>query len=91
MEGEQKKNVVGNIYGSRISNTGRWLNLIVATKIDGKEVRITCPVKIVEVSEKPHAIMGLTGKTATIYAIPVYDDVKPKEEPVKIEYGEMPF
>ena len=91
MANEEKKNEVGNIYGARISKNGQWLNLIVATKINGEDVRITCPIRIAEVSEKPHVVMGLTGKTATIYAIPVYEDKKPKEEPAKIYDGEMPF
>ena len=90
---EKKKNELGNIYGSRISKNGRWLNLFIVTIVKGEEVRITCPVRIEEISEKPHAQIGTAKpRKATIYGIPVYDDVAlPKEQKAADEDNDLPF
>lgn len=89
---EQKKNELGNIYGSRISKNGKWLNLLIVTHVGGQEVRITCPVRIVEFSDKPHAEIG-TGaqRCASIYGIKVYEDRKPTEEQAAAEDSDLPF
>lgn len=88
-------NLVGNIYGSRVSKNGKWLNLIIAFKMNGEEMKITCPVKIDETEDKPFAIIkeisedGL--KRAAICGVKVYEDRKepPKqEEPLS---DDLPF
>ena len=90
---EQKKNELGNIYGSRISKNGKWLNLLIVTHVDGKEVRITCPIRIAEEydgsNKKPVAQIGF--KSASIYDIPVYDDVKPSKAQAEAEDSDLPF
>ncbi len=89
---EQKKNELGNIYGSRISKNGKWLNLLIVTHVGGQEVRITCPVRITETSEKPHAEIGTgTQRCATIYGVKVYEDNKPTEEQAAAEDSDLPF
>lgn len=92
MENQQKqyKNELGNIYGSRISKNGNWLNLIIVTTIKGEVTYITCPVRIEEISEKPHAqIGGSPQQYATIYGIKVYEDRKEDEQP-KVDL-DLPF
>ena len=98
MEDYKKKNELGNIYGSRISKNGNWLNLLIITHINGEEVRITCPVRLAENFEeatgKPHAQTshntdGL--RFASIYLIPVYEDKKPTEEQAAAEDSNLPF
>ena len=89
---EEKKNELGNIYGSRISKNGKWLNLLIVTHVGGQEVRITCPVRITETSEKPHAEIGTgTQRRATIYGVNVYEDNKPSEEQAAAEDSDLPF
>lgn len=87
---EQKKNELGNIYGSRVSKNGNWLNLLIVTNVGGQEVRITCPVKIVEISEKPHAQISAQ-RYATIYGIKVFEDRKPTEAQAAAEDSDLPF
>lgn len=89
---EQKKNELGNIYGSRISKNGNWLNLLIVTHVGGQEVRITCPVRINGTSDKPHAEIG-TGaqRYASIYGIKVYEDSKPTEAQAAAEDSDLPF
>ena len=79
---EEKKNDLGNIYGSRISKNGKWLNLIVAVK----DNKITIPIKLGETQDKPFALVkdietldGENLKRAVVLNIPVYED-KPKQE-----------
>lgn len=85
---ENVKNELGNIYGSRISKNGKWLNLIIKATIEGKETFITCPVKLgsEEKSEvKAYAVLCSSldeGMHAFINNIKVYQDKKP-EEPKK--------
>ena len=88
---EKKINAeLGHIYGSRISKNGNWLNLSITTIIEGKTWRITCPVRIAETSDKPHAEIGTgTQRYASIYGIKVYEDAKPKQE--SDEIGDLPF
>ena len=78
----KSKNELGRIYGSRISKSGKYLNLIIAAAIEGKEIKITCPVRIVEdydgSNNKPVAQIGM--KSASIYDVPVFEDSKPKQE-----------
>lgn len=92
MENQQKqyKNELGNIYGSRISKNGNWLNLIIVTTIKGEVTYITCPVRIEEISEKPHAQVS-AGKErfATIYGLRIYEDRKEAEQP-KVDL-DLPF
>ena len=92
-EENKKKNELGNIYGSRISKNGNWLNLLIVTHIHGEEVRITCPVRIAETyNDKPHAEIGTgTQRYASIYGIKVYEDNKPNEAQAKAEDSDLPF
>ena len=94
MENENKKNELGNIYGSRISKNGKWLNLLIVTHVGGQEVRITCPVRMVEnkVAGKPHAeIVTGAQRCASICGIKVYEDKKPTEEQAAAEDSDLPF
>ena len=99
---DQKKNELGNIYGSRISKNGKWLNLLIVSHIDGREVRITCPVRMEEnkLDGKPiakfhlgeHPLNGELDKTkAMILYIPVYEDRKPNEAQAAAEDSDLPF
>lgn len=92
---ENVKNELGNIYGSRISKNGNWLNLIIKVIIEGKETFITCPVKLADFEEangKTHAGLEYARTSegdyyierANIWGIKVYQDKKP-EEPKKEE------
>lgn len=102
---QQKKNELGNIYGSRISKNGNWLNLLIVTHINGQEVRITCPVRFEEnaVEGKPYAQFHLKtdgevvpaiekdkSKAMLLY-IPVYEDRKPNEAQAAAEDSDLPF
>ena len=102
---EQKKNELGNIYGSRISKNGNWLNLLIVTHVGGQEVRITCPVRILkeideDTGKKPHAVIEMAcdvngnkypvGK-ALIAGLPIYEDKKPTEAQAKAEDSDLPF
>lgn len=91
---EQKKNELGNIYGSRISKNGKWLNLLIVTHVDGKETRITCPVRLNDDCKHPFAFTELDAEGATrasICHIPVYDDVKPSKAQAEAEDSDLPF
>ena len=91
---EIKKNELGNIYGSRVSKNGKWLNLLIVTHANGQEVRITCPVRIAETSDKPHAEIDAdtdTQRRASIYGIKVFEDRKPTEAQAKAEDCDLPF
>lgn len=87
----EHKNELGRIYGSRISNSGKYLNLIVAATINGEEVKITCPVALAENydevgGKKPYARLekACTAdgvqyiEKAVIANLPVYEDKKPE-------------
>lgn len=95
MEQQNKKNELGNIYGSRISKNGKWLNLLIVTHVNGQEVRITCPVRMDENKEdgKPHAEIDADTDTqrASICDIKVYEDKKPTEAQAKVEDSDLPF
>ena len=92
---EQKKNLLGNIYGSRISKNGKWLNLLIVTHVDGKETRITCPVKIgfplEQMEDKKCALVDKAKSQATICYIPLYSDVKPSKAQAEAEDCDLPF
>ena len=99
---EKKKNELGNIYGSRISKNGKWLNLLIVTHVGGQEVRITCPVRMEEnkVDNKPFAkfhlgdnpLNGEVDKSkAMLLYIPVYEDKKPTEAQAAAEDSDLPF
>lgn len=70
---EQTKNELGNIYGSRVSKNGNWLNILIITTHNGEKIKITCPVRIAYDERKPHA--NVEGSHAIIKNIPVYEDV----------------
>lgn len=75
----KSKNELGHIYGSRVSKNGKYLNLIIAATIEGKEIKITCPVTL-EVDKK-HAYASMideSGKTARL-SVPLFIDIKPQE------------
>ena len=98
MSEEQKKNEIGNIYGSRISKNGNWLNLLIVTHIDGKAVKITCPIRFDEKEDKVFAIVKdfedegkQRVKRALILNIPIYEDKKPTEQQAKAETIDLPF
>lgn len=104
MEEQQKKNELGNIYGSRVSKNGKWLNLLIVTHTDGKEVRITCPIRLVEdedeKTDKPRAWLekGIDAEgrehsegRAVISNIRVYEDKKPSEAQAAAEDSDLPF
>ena len=91
---EQKKNELGNIYGSRISKNGKWLNLLIVTHVGGQEVRITCPVRMNDDYKHAYAFTELDAEGATrasICHIPVYEDWKPTEEQAAAEDSDLPF
>lgn len=89
-EAAKKENLVGNIYGTRISKNGKWLNLIVKVK----DRKITIPVRIDDdTQDKPFAIVKTINdeglKRATICGLKVYEDQKPKQEDVISD--DLPF
>ena len=101
---QQKKNELGNIYGSRVSKNGKWLNLLIVTHINGEETRITCPVRIATEyddvgGKKPYARLEIgctaegehTADKAVIANLPVYEDRKPTEAQAKAEDSDLPF
>ena len=95
---DKKKNELGNIYGSRLSKNKKWLNLLIVTHIDGKEVKITCPVRIDETQDKPFALIkefedadNEQVKRASVLNIKVYEDKKPTEEQATAESVDLPF
>ena len=90
---EQKKNELGNIYGSRISKNGKWLNLLIITHVDGKETRITCPVRLKEIHTdgKPYAFVSDGQDCACIMNIALYADVKPSKAQAEAEDCDLPF
>lgn len=79
---ENVKNELGNIYGSRISKNGKWLNLIIKATIEGKETFITCPVRLSDDGKHPFACDEAFNGVMAIHNIPLYQDKKP-EEPKK--------
>lgn len=99
-----EKNLLGNIYGSRLSKNGKWLNLIITTEINGEKGFITCPVRISkdddeDTGKKPYAIIEMacdvTGRhypvgKAIISNLPLYEDRKPDKEE-KGDPNEFPF
>lgn len=101
---ENKKNTLGNIYGSRLSRNGKWLNLIITAEVNGEKVFITCPVRISkdtdeDMGKKPYGVIEMScdaagnhypvGK-AFIAGIPFYEDRKPTEAKA-VEDSDLPF
>lgn len=84
---EQSKNELGNIYGSRVSKNGNWLNLLIITTHNGEKIKITCPVRIAYDENKPHA--NVDGNHAIIENIPVYEDASPSKR--EDTGDELPF
>ena len=84
---EQSKNELGNIYGSRVSKNGNWLNLLIITAHNGEKIKITCPVRIAYEENKPHA--NVDGNHAIIENIPVYEDVSTSKR--EDTSDELPF
>lgn len=83
----ENKNELGRIYGSRISKSGKYLNLIVKAEFNGQDVYITCPVPLDDKKDKPRAEVGSMGHAA-IYRIPVFaDKATKKQEEKKPEDG----
>ena len=90
----QKKNELGNIYGSRISKNGKWLNLLIVTHLGGQELRITCPVRMNDDCKHAYAFTELDAEGATrasICHIHVYEDRKPSEAQAAAEDSDLPF
>ena len=87
----KKKNEIGNIYGSRISKNGKWLNLLIVSHIGGKEVRITCPVRLPANADEHKPVAVFENGHASISNIPVYEDRKPSEEQAAGEDSDLPF
>lgn len=86
---ENKKKLTANIYGSRISKNGKWLNLTIVTHVNDKDVFITCPIRLCELGnpiDKVHAEISTDGKSASIYGVKVYTEKKP-EEPKQDDLG----
>lgn len=91
---EIKKNELGNIYGSRVSKNGNWLNLLIVTHVNGQETRITCPVRLHDDCKHAFAFTELDAEgttRASICHIPVYEDRKPTEAQAKAEDSDLPF
>lgn len=88
---EQKKNELGNVYGSRVSKNGKWLNLLIVTHADGKELRITCPIRLANNADADKPVATIEGKKATIANIALYEDKKPSEAQAAAEDSDLPF
>lgn len=97
---EQKKNLLGHIYGSRKSFNGKWLNLIIAVDLNGEKTFITCPVRMEEDEDgngKPYAKIEYAvssdgaryGDKAVICDLPIYAEKK-KAEPQTLD-DDLPF
>ena len=74
----------GHVYGCRLSKNGKWLNLTIATKEDGEELRICVPICLEERDGKPNARIDEDGY-AVIENLKVFKDEKPKAEEKKEE------
>lgn len=88
---------LGNIYGSRMSKKGTYLNLLVLTTHNGEALTICVPVKINNDREgKPSACVDLVACNASIERVKVFkgkddsheDDSHEEEIP---EDCELPF
>lgn len=79
-ENKPVQNMVGHLYGSRISKNGKWLNVTIVATINGKDEKICVPVRMPcnAKNDKPAAIID--GDRATIVNLPVYDGTKKAEE-----------
>ena len=90
-ENKPVQNMVGHLYGSRISKNGKWLNVTIVATINGKDEKICVPVRMESNAKdgKPfakfhlgeHPLNGELDKTkAMILCIPVYDGTKKAED-----------
>lgn len=84
---ENKKNTLGNIYGTRLSRNGKWLNLIITAEVNGEKVFITCPVRLEDDFKHPYACEEAFDGKMAIHNLPLYADKKPQEA----GDGEIPF
>ena len=97
---EEKKNKLGRLYGTRISKTGKYLNLIIKTN----EEFITCPIRIIDEYDdrdgdlKPNAMIEYGRNSqgerfvlkANIIELPVYEKKEP-EKPHEPKADDLPF
>ena len=101
---EKKKYGLGNIYGTRVSKNGKWLNLLVAIRVGEQEELITCPVRISTeyddvCGKKPYARIEKActaegveyNDKAVIANLPVYEYKKPTEKQAAVKDGDLPF
>lgn len=93
MNNETNKPIIyelGHIYGSKISKSGKWLNLIITADHGNETLRITCPVQLEAddmQDDKPYAIAQNGG--ASILNVSIYEETKkPVEEP---KADDLPF
>lgn len=84
----EHKNELGRIYGSRISNSGKYLNLIVAATINGEEVKITCPVSIEAKEKGAYATFIDTSAKCAGVSVPLFTDAKQPKPEAKADEGE---
>lgn len=101
MAKKEYQNELGKIYGSRISKSGKYLNLLIVSTINGKDCLITVPVAMYEQNNdggKPSAkyhlkALGVYDESkAMITYIPVYKDkAKAEEQTLDINNDELPF
>ena len=97
---QQRKNEIGNIYGSRVSKNGKWLNLLIVTHINGQEIKINCPIRLEEnaITNKPYARLEMActsdgvryAHKAVIADLPVYDEKK-QDVAKAAEDSDLPF
>ena len=77
----EKNYNTGNIYGSFVSRSGKWLNLMVATAINGVKYFVCVPVKLGDLGEGRKPCATLCGDMlAKITNLPVYEMNAPKQE-----------
>lgn len=101
---EKKKYGLGNIYGTRVSKNGKWLNLLVAIRVGEQEELITCPVRIATeyddvCGKKPYAQLEKActsegveyNDKAVIANLPVYEGKKTTEKQAAVKDSDLPF
>ena len=82
------KYVMGNIYGSRVSKNGKWLNVIITTTINGQIYRVSAPVRLgAGESGKLYAERTKTPYTAVIRDLRVFEKAEQQQPPT----DDLPF